>query len=48
MMGSFFLQNELTFTDVIQLQLDSQPQDGPEGTQLTPLGKKLCRMARRA
>ncbi|XP_030833317.1 dynein intermediate chain 2, ciliary isoform X1 [Strongylocentrotus purpuratus] len=36
------VKNELTYTDVIQLQLDSAPQDGPEGTQLTPLGCGTC------
>ena len=34
-----FCQNELTYTDVIQLKLEDVPQEGPEGTQLTPLGK---------
>ncbi|XP_022094744.1 dynein intermediate chain 2, ciliary-like isoform X1 [Acanthaster planci] len=36
------VKNELTYTDVIQLKLDEAPQEGPEGTQLTPLGCGTC------
>ncbi|XP_072167175.1 dynein intermediate chain 2, ciliary isoform X2 [Diadema setosum] len=36
------VKNELTYTDVIQLQLDAVPQEGPEGTQLSPLGCGTC------
>ncbi|XP_071844613.1 dynein intermediate chain 2, ciliary-like isoform X1 [Apostichopus japonicus] len=36
------VKNELTFTDVIQLTLDEVPQEGPDGTQLAPLGCGTC------
>lgn len=36
------VKNELTYTDIIQLKLDDVPQEGPEGTQLTPLGCGTC------
>lgn len=34
-----FLQNELTFQDVIKLVLPEAPAEGPDGTKLQTIGK---------
>lgn len=41
-MFCFALQSELLYTDIITLKLNAESSEGPEGTQLSSLGKIVC------